>query len=305
MSRLEIWFKELRAEFLTASVAPILLGAAIAYARDGVFNALLFALTLASMVCLHIAANVSNDYFDHRSGNDTLNTQLVRPFSGGSRMIEDGFISARDVLIIAIVFWAAAIAIGAALIAMRGPVVLLFGVVGLLCGFFYVAPPVYFAKRGLGELVVGLNFGLLPIIGTYYVLTGGISRESIVAGLPLTGLMAAMLFINEFPDMNADARVGKRTLVVRMGRPKASRFYAVLTLVSYVPIIAGVAAGLMPRATLIALIPIIFILKAIDTARKHCNDPKKLAPANALTILSHLLTGLLLAAGYLMAGALG
>ena len=302
MDRLKIWLKELRAEFLTASVTPVLLGAAIAYSRDGVFDGFLFILTLAGIICIHLASNVSNDYFDNLSGNDSLNTQLVRPFSGGSRMIQEGLLSPRAVLAISIVFWAASIAIGAALIVLRGPVVLLFGAIGILCGYFYVAPPVYFARRGLGELVVGLNIGFLPVIGAYYVQTGSVTRESIVAGLPLFGLMAAVLFINEFPDMNADARVGKRTLVVRMGRLKASRFYAVLTLASYVPLVAGVATRLMPPATLLGLIPIILVLKAIDTTRKHYDEPKKLAPANALTILLHSLTGLLMAAGYLIGG---
>lgn len=302
MDRLKIWVKELRAEFLTASITPVLLGAAIAYSRDGVFDGLLFTLTLAGIVFIHLASNVSNDYFDHLSGNDTLNTQLVRPFSGGSRLIQEGLISPRTVLGISITLWAASIAVGAVLIALRGPVVLLFGAVGILCGYFYVAPPIYFAKRGLGELVVGLNIGLLPVIGAYYVQTGTVTRESLVAALPLFGLMAAMLFINEFPDMNADARVGKRTLVVRMGRLKASRLYAVLTLASYAPLVAGVATRMMPTATLLGLIPIILILKAIDTTRKNYASPKKLAPANALTILSHFLTGLLIAAGYLIAG---
>jgi 1,4-dihydroxy-2-naphthoate octaprenyltransferase len=302
MGRLRIWIKELRAEFLTGSVAPVLLGAAIAYSRDGVFEGLLFTLTLAGMVFIHLASNVSNDYFDHLSGNDVLNTQHVRPFSGGSRMIQDGLISPRAVLAISIFFWAASIAVGAVLVSLRGSVVLLFGAFGILCGYFYVAPPVYFAKRGLGELVVGLNIGLLPVVGTYYVQTGSVTLESFVAGLPLCGLMAALLFINEFPDVNADARVGKRTLVVRMGRLKASKVYAVMTIGSYVPIVAGVATRLMPKATLLGLIPIILILKAVDTTRKHYAEPRKLAPANALTIASHFLTGLLIALGYLIAG---
>jgi len=301
MPRPALLLKELRAEFLPASVMSVLLGAAIAHSKTGSFDPLLFALTLAGVIFIHLGANVANDYFDHRSGNDALNTQFVRPFTGGSRLIQDGLLSPRDVLALSLALFAAAIAIGAALTMLCGPYILLFGIIGIASGFFYVAPPVHIASRGLGEIFIGLNFGILTVIGAYFVQTRTASWESLVASLPLAMLIAAIVFINEFQDMNADARVGKRTLVVRMGLPRAARAYGFIMLAPFVPVIAGAAAGLLPKTALLALGALPFALRAIAVARKNYASPKELAPANALTIVTHTLTGALMTIGYLIA----
>ena len=124
--------------------------------------------------------------------------------------------------------------------------------------------------------------------------TRAVSWEIVVASLPLAVLIAAIVFINEFQDMNADARAGKRTLVVRMGLPKASKVYGWIVLSSFVPILIGAASGLMPRTTLIALGALPFAIKAIAVARQKHGSPKEMAPANALTIVCHALTGALL-----------
>ena len=301
MIKPSILIKELRAEFLPGSVMPVLLGVAMAYARTGNFEALPFALTLAGVVFIHLGTNVANDYFDHLSGNDALNTQFVRPFTGGSRLIQDRLLSPRAVLTLSISLLAAAVAIGVALAFMRGPYILLLGAIGIASGFFYVAPPLNLASRGFGECFIGLNFGVLIVAGSYFVQTRSVSVESIVASLPLAILIVAVVFINEFQDMDADARAGKRTLVVRMGLSKATFAYGFIVLSAFLPVIVGVAAGLMPRTTLLALGALPFALKAIVVAREHYASPKELTPANALTIVSHTLTGVLLIVGYLIA----
>jgi len=301
MPKISIVLRELRAEFLPASVTPVLLGAAMAHARTGEFDGFLFALTLLGVAFIHLASNVANDYFDHLSGNDILNTQFVRPFTGGSRLIQEGLIKPRAVLALSLVLCAAAIAIGAVLTALRGPYIVLLGAIGIVGGFFYVAPPINFARRGLGEAVIGLNFGVLTVIGTYFVQTRTVSAESLVASLPLAGLIAAVVFINEFQDMNADARVGKRTLVVRMGLPRAAGFFGALALASYAPIVIGAALRLMPPTSLLGLATLPLMLKAVSTARAKYASPRELAPANALTVLGHALTGVLMTIGYLIA----
>lgn len=299
---LSIWLKELRAEFLTASVVPVLLAVSIVRYETGSIDPLLFALTLIGVVFLHLGANIANDYFDHLSGNDILNVNYVRPFTGGSRLIQEGLISPKTVIVTSIAFFAAGVLVGAVLTIIRGPVVLVLGLIGMLSGFFYTAPPVRLAARGLGEFVVGLNFGLLTIIGTYFVQTGTVSAGCIVASLPLTFLITSVILINEFQDSNADARVGRRTLVVRTGTQRSVTLYGAVTLLSYVPIIMGVVIDLLPALTLIALATVPLAIKAISTARAHHSSPKELAPANAITILIHLSTGLLMAVGYVLAG---
>lgn len=301
MASTTIWIKELRLAFLTASVMPVLLATAIVRHEAGSIDWFLFALTLAGAVFLHLGTNVANDYFDHRSGNDPANTRFVRPFTGGSRLIQEGLISPGAVLATALCFFAAGLGIGVILAILRGPVVLLIGIVGLVSGYFYTAPPLRLAHRGFGELTVGVNFGLLIVMGTYYVQTGRFSAGSIVASLPLACLIAAVIIINEFQDSEADGAVGKRTLVVRLGTGRAVLLFGAVTLFSYIPIIAGAATRLLPPAALIGLATIPLAVRAIHVAARHHGASRELAPANAATIQCHLFTGILMTVGYLIA----
>lgn len=301
MTSLTTWLAELRLAFLTASATPVLLATAVVRHETGRIDWPLFAMTLAGAVFLHIGTNVANDYFDHRSGTDPANVRFVRPFTGGSRLIQEGLISPAAVLATAICFFAAGLGLGVVLAVLRGPVLLLIGIVGLVSGYFYTAPPLRLAHRGLGELTVGVNFGCLIVMGAYYVQTQRFSAESIVASLPLACLIAAVIIINEFQDSEADAGAGKRTLVVRLGTERSVVLFGAVSLLAYAPILIGAVTGLFPRLTLIALAAVPFVLRAIRTAARHHGATHELAPANAATITSHLLTGILMTAAYLLA----
>ena len=302
MPSISVIIRETRSEFLSASVIPVLLGAAVAYSETGRLDWWLLLLTFAGASFLHIGTNVANDYHDHLSGNDPANVRYVRPFTGGSRLIQDGLITPRAVFVLSMVFFTAGIAIGVVLPLLRGPVILLFGAAGLISGYFSTAPPIRFAHHGLGESIVGINFGLLIGIGTYYVQTGGVSSAAIVASLPLTLLVTSIIVINEFHDSEADARVGKRTLVVRLGLRRSVYLYAAISFSAYVPIIAGVAADLFPPLVLISLATAPLIVGSVMRARRYYDTPGGLAPANAATIACHALTGMLMAGAFLLGG---
>ncbi|MFO1535644.1 MAG: UbiA family prenyltransferase, partial [Thermoplasmatota archaeon] len=182
-----------RLPFLTATIVPILVAAAFVAQQKLVtpFPWLLFALVLAGGIALHLAANIFNDYFDWRSGTDQANNDYFLPFSGGSRAIELGLISERGTFIAGTVSLGVALAIGGALALMGRPLVLAFGAAGALSGFFYTAPPVRLAaRRGLGELFVGLNFGPLATAGAAYALRGSLLPSDFLVGIPL-GLLTA------------------------------------------------------------------------------------------------------------------
>jgi 1,4-dihydroxy-2-naphthoate octaprenyltransferase len=300
MPPISVIIKETRGEFLTASVIPVMLGAAVAFSETGRLDWWLLLLTFAGAACLHIGTNVANDYFDHLSENDLLNVKYVRPFTGGSRLIQEGLITPRAVFALSMAFFSAGIAIGVVLTVLRGPVILLFGAAGLISGYFYTGPPIRLAHHGLGEGIVGINFGLLIGIGTYYVQTGGVSTAAIVASLPLTLLVTSIIVINEFQDSEADARVGKRTLVVRLGLRRSVYLYAAISSAAYVPIIAGVVWGLFPPLVLISLTTVPLIIGSVMRARRFYDTPGGLAPANAATIACHALTGMLMAGGFLL-----
>ncbi len=293
--------KELRAEFLTATILPVSVATAAARHDTGSWDLQLFLLTLFGAVFLHLGTNTANDYYDHLSGADEANTEYARPFTGGSRLIQERAISPKGVLAIAVSCFAAAVAAGIILFLRSGPVILLFGVIGIFLGVFYTAPPVRLAARGLGEIAVFTGYWLIGL-GTYVVQTGGAGLSSAVGAVPLGMLTAAIVIINEFQDMRSDRSAGKDTLVVRLGRRKAVRLFSFAIFGAYVPIIAAAATGMAPRMTLAALAGLLLAVKAVTTASAAYDTPGDLIIANALTVICHLITGILLTAAYIVSG---
>lgn len=297
--KLQNWRLAIRAPFLTASIVPVLLGTAIAWFTSRSINWGLFLLTLLAGVLIHMGANVINDYFDYKSGNDDVNREFVRPFSGGSRAIQLGLLSPLEVLGGALLFFLVSALIGFYLAWTRGPFILLLGVIGLLSSMFYTGRPFYWAKRGIGELVVGLNFGILMTLGTFYVQTQSISWLPVIAAIPVGLLIAAVLYINEFQDYTADKQVGKNNLVVRLGRKRAAVLYVVLMAAVYLSIAAGVATGVLPAISLLGLSTMPLAIRAVQYASRHYDSSFDLVPANALTVITHLATGLLLTLAFI------
>lgn len=150
--------------------------------------------------------------------------------------------------------------------------------------------------------MVGLNFGPLMVLGAYYVQTQQLSWLPVLAGLPLGFLIAAVLYINEFPDYNADKKVGKKTWVVRLGRQRAVWGFAVIMAAVYISLLIGVLAGKLPMVTMVMAVTLPLAIRAVQLARRYYANSFDLAPANALTITGHLLVGLLLTLAYVWEG---
>ncbi|MDH4209170.1 MAG: 1,4-dihydroxy-2-naphthoate octaprenyltransferase [Anaerolineae bacterium] len=299
-SKVKTWLAEVRAPFFTATIVPILLGATIAWARTGTFHLGLFLLAMLGGLLLHAGTNVANDYFDHRSGTDDVNVEFVRPFTGGSRMIQSGLLTPREVLWGALAAFALACVVGLYLAYVRGPLILALGVFGIFCGFFYTAPPFNLVGKGIGEFFIGLNFGVLMTLGAFFVQTGYLAWEPVVAAIPVGLLIAGVVYINEFQDAPADGAVGKDHLVVRLGRRRAALGYLVLLALTYAVIVLAALLRITSPFTLVALATLPVAIKAIGVARAHYDEYLQLVPANAATVFIHLLTGLLLSAAYLL-----
>lgn len=299
MKPFKLYLEELRIPFFSASILPVILGALIAWARTGMFRPDTFLLTLLGGVLLHAGTNVVNDYYDHVSGNDEANVQFVRPFTGGSRMIQKGLLSPREVLIEGLLCFALGSLIGVYLAFRVGKMVLFLGVIGALSGFFYTAPPLRLVATGAGEILVGLNFGTLMTLGSFYVQTGWLAWEPVWASLPLALLIAAVLYINEFQDCEADKAVGKNHWVARVGRARAVKGYAWLLGLTYATILLGAVLGKVSLWALLGLLTAPIAWKGLRVAQRFFDDYLKLAPANAATVMVHLLTGVLLCLGYL------
>lgn len=289
------WLVVTRAPFLTASLVPVLVGAALA----PTFVALPFALALIGALALHVAANTWNDLFDWRSGADQANNDYFLPFSGGSRAIELGLITERGLAIIAWCALLVATLCGAGLTLLATPWVLAYGAAGAFAAYFYTAPPLRLvARRGLGELFIGACFGPLMTAGVYTAMTGALSSPSSSSwwvGVPVGLLTTAILWINEIPDAKSDATVGKNHLVVTLGKDGAKWGYLALMLGAYGSLLAMVLANVVTPWALAAFIALPFTVRAVVVLWKHVHD-RALVGANKMTIYQHMVFGLALAA---------
>jgi 1,4-dihydroxy-2-naphthoate octaprenyltransferase len=296
----------MRAPFFTGSIVPVLVGAAVAWNHTGFMDWPLFFVTLVGAVAAHAGANLANDYFDHKLGADDLNRDYVRPFTGGSRMIQDRVLQPESILRASGVAFALALACGAYLFYVtRGWPIVWLALAGGAMGILYTAPPVKAVYRGFGEIFIGLSFGVLLVLGTEYVLSGTMTLAALLASIPVTILIVTILYINEFQDAPSDEAAKKLHWVVRLGRRRAARGYAALLALTYLSIILAAAFRAVPAWMLLGCIPIVMAVKAVQVAFRHYDDSKDLVPANAATIGMHLLTGLLITAGFVIDKAIG
>jgi 1,4-dihydroxy-2-naphthoate polyprenyltransferase len=298
-TRFFAWLVVTRAPFLTATLVPIMAGAAWVSARNLTqpFPWGMFVLALLGAIALHVSANTFNDYFDWRSGTDKINNAYFMPFSGGSRSIELGLISEKRLLWVAWIALALASLAGLPFLFVRGPVLLLFGLAGAFSAYYYTAPPLRLAARkGLGELLVGLNFGPLMVAGTVFALTGNLSWLDFFIGLPIGLFTTAILWINQFPDLEADALTGKTNLVVILGRQRSRWGYLLLMVAAFGSVLLGVLRGYLPESALLMLAGVPLAIYTTRILFRHYNE-RLLIKANSNTILLHLVCGLLLAVG--------
>ena len=206
------------------------------------------------VAALQVGANLINDYYDS-FGSDPLNRNFT-PFSGGSRVIQDGRMSPGQVRTLAYLMLGLGVGCGLALIYLGRPWVAVIGLLGLSAALFYSASPVQIMSLGLGELMIFLAFGPILTFGAYYVQTGKFSLVGAAVSLPLAFLITAIIWINEFPDMEADLAAAKHHLVARLGL-KASRWiYTALMLAPFVSLFILMEIFHLPDLIVAALIPL-------------------------------------------------
>jgi 1,4-dihydroxy-2-naphthoate octaprenyltransferase len=292
------FFLATRLPFLTATLVPVGLGLAAA-ALDRHFNLGLALLTFAGAISVHLGLNVANDVFDALSGNDAANVNPTM-FSGGSRVIQYGLVSLRQMVLLMLGFYAIATAIGLALVALTGTGLLWLGLAGILISFFYTAPPVRLVHRGLGELAVALGFGPIMVEGAYFVQTGHYALRPLLLSIPVALLVMLILYANEIPDRIADASTGKRTLVVRLPRNAVLTGYGAAASLAYLALVAGVIARVLPLSTLLALVTIPLAAQTLRGLQRDYDDPYQLMASLQKNVVLHLATGALLVAGTLL-----
>jgi 1,4-dihydroxy-2-naphthoate octaprenyltransferase len=295
--RLGVWKEAVRWPSLTASAASVAVGVAAAFAVTGQVRWGWALLTMIAAVSLQACTNIKNDLDDQRSGADDRNRTPVLGFTGGSRVLQRGLATRGELLAATHGFGVLSAAIGVYFAVSGRPGVLLFGLAGLFVGFVYTGPPVRLANRGLGELAVALAFGVGIVSGTAYVQTGTVPALALAASIPVSVLVALILFINGFQDAASDDEVSKRTAVVRLGQQRASRVYPLIAGAAALALVFFVVDGDLPPFALLGLAGYPLFFKATRVVRRYFDQPMELVPANAYTVVGHLASALALAVG--------
>jgi 1,4-dihydroxy-2-naphthoate octaprenyltransferase len=258
---LRIWVQAARPRTLPVAIAPVLVGTALAGSED-VFRPLAFVAALIGSIFIQIGTNLSNDYSDARRGADSEERL------GPVRVTAGGLVPPRAVLVATWLAFAVAVLAGVYLIVIAGWILLVVGLVAIAAGVLYTGGPRPYGYEGLGELFVFMFFGLVAVVGSYYVQTEELSWLALGLSIPIGLLAAAILMVNNIRDVDTDGRAGKRTLAVRLGRERARRLFVVTVALAYFALgVAALVAGRPELFVVSATLPLVPSLTSSVTQR--------------------------------------
>jgi len=243
-SSLRLWVVASRPRTLPAAVAPVLVGTALAILYDE-FRALAFLAALVGSVFIQIGTNLANDYSDARRGADTEDRL------GPVRVTAGGLMPPQSVLTGTYVAFGIAVVAGLYLASVAGWELLLVGAASIAAGVLYTGGPRPYGYEGLGELFVFVFFGVVAVVGTFYVQADELPWEAFALSVPVGLLASAVLVVNNVRDIDTDRRAGKRTLAVKLGRERARLLYLGMLLLAYaVPLAIAPTEDLSPWVAL-------------------------------------------------------
>lgn len=281
-------FHATRPKFFPASALPVVAGSAWGAYVTAQFDVYVFALALLATVCVHAASNVLNDVGDETIGTDRLNEQRIYPYTGGSRFIQTGILTQSRMTQLGVVLLLIASLAGVALLVEKGPVVLVFGLIGIVLGVIYSLGPVKLSAVGFGETAVAVAFGVLPVTGAAWLQGAAIDTALIIYSLPVSAWVAAILLINEVPDIEADGASGKNTLPVRVGLNMTSRLYLVLQVAAAAFIVVLTIMGRMPLLAPLAPVALLVLAwRASQAIRTGIENRESMTQAIESTLAIH------------------
>ena len=283
--------------------APVIIGSVLAWQQGSSFQWGLFVLALVGAMAAHLGANVINDVFDFGAGTDQAAQAIIQQgntVATGSRYLLNGKLTLTYYRKLAVVCFAVALLCGIVITIFR-PWALLFGIIGFLLAFFYVAPPVRLAYigRGLGEIDILISFGILPLVGSFYIQSGTITHIALLAALPIGLYTMVVLYFHHFLHWRADKEVGKITPVVALGEKRARIVGASLLLLTAVMIIVDVNLKVFPWYAIFAVLTIIPVEVALQQATGDLKQYMKLMASN---LNANLLSALIILASLLVSG---
>jgi len=259
MTKIKTWLIASRAETLMVSTAPVLVGGAIAFS-DTAINVPVLLVTFLAAALIQCGTNLANDYYDHLKGTDLAESP------GQRRAINEGLVTAEQVRTAFIISFSLAALLGLYLVYKGGALILIIGLISIASGLLYTAGPFALAYIGLGDIFVLLFFGPVASAGTYYLQTAIINRYAVIAGLAPGLLSVAILTVNNIRDIRTDAKVNKKTVIVRLGYNFGIFEYIFcISVACIVPIYLCLSTGghFYSLASLIILIPAAKNIKTI------------------------------------------
>lgn len=290
---LSSWFRVIRVKFLLASVIAVCLGLAINWWQNQTIDITYGILTFVGVMALHASVDLLNDYWDFKRHIDTK-TQRTK-FSGGTGVLPEGLLKPNDVYKAGMVFLIIGSAVGGYFIFEKGITIAIILAFAIISIYFYSTRIV---DSGLGEIFVAIK-GAMIVLGTFFVQTSHITIEPILGGIVVGVLSSLVLFVNSFPDFDADKAGGRKTLVIMLGKKKASSAVWIFPIITYGIIISGTATHVLPIISLTTLLTIPLLMKSGLKLKQNFDDVDKIVPTMSSFVSYSRITGLLLVLSFL------
>jgi 1,4-dihydroxy-2-naphthoate octaprenyltransferase len=291
---ISVWLRVIRVRFLLASVIAVLVGLALNWSQNGTIAYFDAILTFAGVLALHASVDLLNDYWDFKRGIDTKTTRTK--MSGGTGVLPEGLLKPSSVYRAGVIFLIIGSLIGIYFVITYGILIAIILGFAILSIYFYSTKIV---DSGLGEFFVGVK-GSMIVIGTFFIQSGEISLESILAGVVVGTLSSLVLFIASFPDHDADKSKGRKTLVIVVGKEKAKKIFWFFPLLAYSIILIGVSVNLFPLLSLICLLSFPLMIKSGLGLQKNYDSVNDLVPFMSSTLKFSRITGILFVISFLI-----
>ena len=291
---ISVWLRVIRVRFLLASVIAVLVGLALNWSQNGSIEYFDAILTFAGVMALHASVDLLNDYWDFKRGIDTKTTRTK--MSGGTGVLPEGLLKPSSVYRAGVFFLVLGALIGSYFVITHGILIAIILGFAILSIYFYSTKIV---DSGLGEFFVAVK-GSMIVIGTFYIQSGEVNIESILAGIVIGTLTSLVLFIASFPDHDADKSKGRKTLVITVGKEKARKLFWIFPLFAYGVIVIGVVLNHLPIFTLISLMSFPLIIKSGIGLQKNYDSVENLVPYMSSTLKFSRLTGILFVISFLI-----
>ena len=290
---LSSWFRVIRVKFLLASVIAVCLGLAINWWQNQTIDLVYAGLTFVGVIALHASVDLLNDYWDFKRDIDTKTKRTK--FSGGTGVLPEGLLQPNEVYRAGLIFLIIGSSVGGYFIFEKGitiAVILAFAIISI---YFYSTKIV---NSGLGEIFVAIK-GSMIVLGTFFVQTSHITMEPILGGIVVGILSSLVLFVNSFPDFDADKAGGRKTLVIMLGKKKASNAVWIFPIIVYGIIVSGIILHVLPILSLITLFTIPLLIKSGLRLKQNFDNIDKIVPTMGLFVSYSRITGLLLVLSFL------